>query len=77
VDAAAEKFVRERKDWECRTAARMEAGSLPNQVQDLLGDLDSLAAPQRTTKRKAGGVDPLVNDASAQVKKIAEEDCRR
>jgi len=53
----------------------MEADPLPNQVQDLLGDLDSLAAaPSGQQKEKLAELTPLVNDASAQVKKIAEED---
>jgi hypothetical protein len=48
---------------------------LPNQVQGLLDDLDGFAAaPSGHQKDKLAELTPLVNDASAQVKKIAEED---
>jgi hypothetical protein len=48
---------------------------LPQQVQSLLRSLDSVwAAPGGQQKDKLAELPPLVNDASAQVKKIAEED---
>jgi hypothetical protein len=44
-------------------------------VQDLLDDLDGFAAaPSGHQKEKLAELTPLVADASAQVKKIAEED---
>ena len=48
---------------------------LPSQVQDLLDDLDGFAAaPSGHQKEKLAELTPLVSDASAQVKKIVEED---
>jgi hypothetical protein len=48
---------------------------LPEQVQDLLEDLDGfVAAPGRQQKDKLAELAPMVSEASAQVKKIAEED---
>jgi hypothetical protein len=48
---------------------------LPNQVQNLLDDLDGfVAAPSGRQKEKLAELTPLVNDASAQVKKMADEE---
>ena len=48
---------------------------LPSQVQDLMEDLDDFAAaPGSQQKEKLAELPPLVSDASAQVKKIADED---
>jgi len=48
---------------------------LPNQVQDLMEDLDDFAAaPGAQQKEKLAELTPLVTDASAQVKKIVDED---
>ncbi len=48
---------------------------LPEQVQDLLEDLDGfVAAPGSQQKDKLAELSPLVSEASAQVKKIAEDD---
>jgi hypothetical protein len=48
---------------------------LPNQTQNLLDDLDGFAAvPSAHQKEKLAELTPLVNDASAAVKKIADED---
>jgi len=48
---------------------------LPSQVQDLMQDLDEFAAaPGRQQKEKLAELTPLVADASAQVKKISDED---
>ena len=48
---------------------------LPNQVQELLDDLDGFsAAPSGHQKEKLAELMQLVNDASAQVKKIADEE---
>jgi hypothetical protein len=48
---------------------------LPQQIQGLLRDLDGFwAAPGGQQKEKLAELPPLLNDASAQVKKIAEED---
>jgi hypothetical protein len=44
-------------------------------VQELLGDLDGFAAaPGRQQKEKLAELTLLVDDASAEVKKLAEED---
>ncbi|HEU0370148.1 MAG TPA: hypothetical protein VFR42_13105, partial [Candidatus Acidoferrum sp.] len=48
---------------------------LPSQVQDLMQDLDEFAAaPGGQQKEKLAELTPLVADASAQVKKISDED---
>ena len=48
---------------------------LPSQVQELLQDLDAYAAaPGGQQRDKLAELTPLVADASAQVKKISEED---
>ena len=48
---------------------------LPSQVQNLMEDLDEFAAaPGAQQKEKLAELTPLVADASAQVKKIVDED---
>jgi hypothetical protein len=48
---------------------------LPAQVQDLMEDLDDFAAaPGAQQKEKLAALTPLVAEASAQVKKIVDED---
>jgi hypothetical protein len=76
VDAVAEKFVRERLGLgNAGPPLEWKPDPLPNQVQNLLGDLDGFAAaPGGQQKQKLAELPPLVNDASAQVKKIVEED---
>jgi photosystem II stability/assembly factor-like uncharacterized protein len=76
VDAVAQKFVREREGLgNAGPPLEWKPDPLPNQVQDLLGDLDGFAAaPSGQQKEKLAELTPLVSDASAQVKKIAEED---
>jgi hypothetical protein len=76
VDSAAEKFVRERQGLgNAGPPFEWKPEPLPNQVQDLLDDLDGFAAaPSAPQKEKLAELTPLVNDASAQVKKIADED---
>src|SRR5258708_13792308 len=71
-----EKFIRERQGLGSagpRLEGRPEP--LPNQAQDLLDDLDGFAAaPSGHQKEKLAELTPLVSDASAQVKKISEEE---
>jgi hypothetical protein len=76
VDAAAGKFIREREGLgNAGPPFEWKPDPLPNQVQNLLDDLDGFAAaPGGHQKDKLAELTPLVNDASAQVKKIAEED---
>jgi hypothetical protein len=76
VDAVAGKFVREREGLgNAGPPFEWKPEPLPGQVQDLLSDLDGFAAaPGGQQKDKLAELTPLVSDASAQVKKIAEED---
>jgi hypothetical protein len=76
VDAVAEKFIREREGLgNAGPPFEWKPDPLPNQVQNLLDDLDGfVAAPSGRQKEKLAELAPLVNDASAQVKKIAEEE---
>jgi len=76
VDGVAEKYIRAREGLgNAGPPFEWKPDPLPNQVQDLLGDLDGfVAAPSGQQKEKLAELTPLVSDASAQVKKIAEED---
>jgi hypothetical protein len=76
VDAVAEKFIREREGLgNAGPPFEWKPDPLPEQVQDLLEDLDGfVAAPSGQQKDKLAELTPLVSEASAQVKKIAEED---
>ena len=72
----AEKYAREREGLgNAGPAFEWKPEPLPQQVQSLLRDLDGFwAAPGGQQKEKLAELPPLVSDASAQVKKIAEED---
>jgi predicted transcriptional regulator len=76
VDAVAEKFIREREGLgNAGPPFEWKPDPLPDQAQNLLEDLDGfVAAPGSQQKDKLAELTPLVNEASAQVKKIAEED---
>jgi predicted transcriptional regulator len=76
VDAVAEKYARAREGLgNAGPPFEWKPEPLPQQVQSLLRDLDGFwAAPGQQQKEKLAELTPLVNDASAQVKKIAEED---
>jgi len=76
VDAVAEKFVREREGLgNAGPPFEWKPDPLPEQVQNLLEDLDGfVAAPDSQQKEKMAELTPLMNEASAQIKKIAEED---
>ena len=76
LDATAAKFIREREGLgNAGPPLEWKPDPLPNQVQELLGDLDGFAgAPGGQQKEKLAELTPLVNEASVQVKKIAEED---
>jgi photosystem II stability/assembly factor-like uncharacterized protein len=76
VDGVAEKYAREREGLgNAGPPLEWKPDPLPQQVQNLLEELDSFsAAPGGQQKEKLAELPPLVNDASAQVKKIAEED---
>lgn len=76
VDGIAEKYAREREGLgNAGPAFEWKPEPLPQQVQSLLRDLDGFwAAPGGQQKEKLAEVTPLVSDASAQVKKIAEEE---
>ena len=76
VDVLAEKFVRERQGLgNAGPPFEWKPDPLPEQVQGLLENLDGFAAaPGGQQKEKVAELTPLVSEASAQVKKIAEED---
>jgi hypothetical protein len=76
VDAVAEKFIREREGLgNAGPPFEWKPDPLPNQVQNLMDDLDGFAAaPSGHQKEKLAELTPLVNDASMQVNKIAEEE---
>jgi photosystem II stability/assembly factor-like uncharacterized protein len=76
VDAVAEKYAREQEGLgNAGPPFIWKPEPLPQQVQSLLRDLDGFwAAPGGQQKDKLAELPPLVSDASAQVKKIAEED---
>jgi hypothetical protein len=76
VDAITEKYARERQGLgNAGPPFEWKPEPLPQQVQGLLRDLDGFwAAPGGQQKDKLAELPPLVNDASAQVKKIVEED---
>ncbi|MGB7283719.1 MAG: hypothetical protein WBE13_15745 [Candidatus Acidiferrum sp.] len=76
VDAVAEKYAREREGLgNAGPPLVWKPDPLPNQVQGLLRDLDGFwAAPGGQQKEKLAELTPLLSEASAQVKKIAEED---
>ncbi len=76
VDAVALKFVREKQGLgNAGPPFEWKADPLPDQTQALLENLDEfVAAPGGRQKEKLAELAPLVSDASAQVKKIVEED---
>jgi photosystem II stability/assembly factor-like uncharacterized protein len=76
VDAVAEKFVRDREGLgNAGPPFEWKPDPLPDQVQGLMGDMDGFAAaPGGQQQDRIAELMPLVSDASAQVKKIAEED---
>jgi len=76
VDAVAEKFVRERQGLgNAGPPFEWKPEPLPEQAQDLLEDLDGfVAAPGGQQKEKLAELTPEISDASAQVKKLVEED---
>jgi photosystem II stability/assembly factor-like uncharacterized protein len=76
VDALAQKFIREREGLgNAGPPFEWKPDPLPNQVQDLLADLDGFAAaPGGQQTEKLAELTPLVREASAQVKVVADED---
>jgi predicted transcriptional regulator len=76
VDAVAEKYAREREGLgNAGPPFEWKPEPLPQQVQGLLRDLDGFwAAPGGQQKERLAELPPLLSEASAQVKKIAEED---
>ncbi|HXY25347.1 MAG TPA: hypothetical protein VEI73_11900 [Candidatus Acidoferrum sp.] len=74
VDAVAEKFIREQQSLgNAGPPFEWKPDPLPIQVQGLLNDLDGFsAAPDGQQKEKLEELTPLVSDASAAVKNIAE-----
>ena len=76
VDAVAEKFIREREGLgNAGPPFEWKPDPLPNQVQELMDDLDGFAAaPSAHQKEKLAELTPLVNDGSVQVKKISDEE---
>jgi photosystem II stability/assembly factor-like uncharacterized protein len=76
VDAVAEKYVREQQGLgNAGPPFEWKPEPLPQQVQSLLRELDGFwEAPGGQQKEKLAELTPLVNEASAKVKKIAEED---
>jgi hypothetical protein len=76
VDLIATKYQREQQGLgNAGPPFEWKPAPLPNQVQDLMEDLDDFAAaPGAQQKEKLAELAPLVADASAQVKKIVDED---
>jgi photosystem II stability/assembly factor-like uncharacterized protein len=76
VDAVAEKYVREREGLgNAGPPLVWKPDPLPEQAQSLLGDLDGFAgAPGGQQKERLVELAPLLSDASAQVKKLFDED---
>ncbi|MGC1617334.1 MAG: hypothetical protein WA765_02475, partial [Candidatus Acidiferrum sp.] len=76
VDAVAEKYVRAQEGLgNAGPPLVWKPEPLPNQAQGLLRELDGFwAAPGGQQKEKLAEMTPLISEASAQVKKIAEED---
>jgi hypothetical protein len=76
VDALAGKYVRAQEGLgNAGPPLVWKPDPLPQQVQSLLRELDGFwAAPGGQQKEKLAELGPLVGDASAQVKKIVEED---
>jgi photosystem II stability/assembly factor-like uncharacterized protein len=76
VDLVATKYQREQQGLgNAGPPFEWKPEPLPNQVQDLMEDLDDFAAaPGAQQKEKLAELTPLVADASAQVKKIVDED---
>jgi photosystem II stability/assembly factor-like uncharacterized protein len=76
VDLLATKYQREQQGLgNAGPPFEWKPDPLPTQVQDLMEDLDDFAAaPGAQQKEKLAQLVPLVADASAQVKKIVEED---
>jgi hypothetical protein len=76
VDAVALKFVREKQGLgNAGPPFEWKPDPLPDQTQDLLENLDEfVAAPGGQQREKLAELAPLVSDASAQVKKLVEED---
>ena len=76
VDDVALKYQREQQGLgNAGPPFEWRPGPLPSQVQELMQDLDEFAAaPGGQQKDKLAELTPLVSEASAQVKKIADED---
>jgi len=76
VDQLATKYQREQQGLgNAGPPFEWKPEPLPAQVQDLMEDLDDFAAaPGAQQKEKLAELTPLVAEASAQVKKIADED---
>jgi hypothetical protein len=76
VDAIAEKYIRERQGLgNAGPPFEWKPDPLPEQAQDLLEDLDGfVAAPGAQQKEKLAELGPELSDASAQVKKLIEEE---
>jgi photosystem II stability/assembly factor-like uncharacterized protein len=76
VDSLAEKYIRVRQGLgNAGPALEWKPDPLPEQLQGILGDLDGFAAaPGGQQKERIAELTGLLNDASAQVKKVVDED---
>ena len=76
VDLIAAKYQREQQGLgNAGPPFEWKPNPLPSQVQDLMEDLDAFAAaPGGQQKEKLAELTPLVSEASAQVKRIVDED---
>jgi hypothetical protein len=76
VDKLAEKYIRDRGGLgNAGPPFEWKPDPLPDQAQSLLQDLDGFSAtPGGQQKEKLAELGPLVSDASAQVKKLIDED---
>src|SRR5690242_8908189 len=75
VDAVAEKFIRERQGLgNAGPPFEWKPDPLPNQVQNLLNDLDGFsAAPDGQQQEKLAELSTLVPEASAAVKGVSDD----
>ena len=76
VDEIATKYQREQQGLgNAGPPLEWKPDPLPSQVQELMGNLDDFAAaPGGQQKERLAELTPLVSDASAQVKKIVDQD---
>jgi len=76
VDAIAGNSFVNAKGWKCGAASNGSPTPLPNQVQNLLDDLDGFAAAPSDTKKKAAELTPLSMMLQCRSRKSPRKNCR-